>query len=402
MARLPSRLQPAWPLVKRGHRLATRTVGAVTRRTPVLAGGRPVPLRATDCAEDTARLEPDRVRLHLGGPAEHLDRPMPPGHPSGHWVFERWGRFDIPRRYTLDVTDGMVVGDYAAHITPGGTLDYETSTYFGITGWREHPIYLRHRLPASSRVSGSLVSLATRGSAGNYYHFVMDVLPRWGVLQETMPGFVPDRFFVNHGSRYQQQFLALLGLSDVSKVAPSRDTALQADRLLAPCIPNPELMAPRWTTGWLKSQLPARRTSGLPKRIYVTRGSAPNTRRVVNEPEVLSLLTRHGFEVFDPGTVSVQEQIDQFAAASVIVAPHGAALANLAFCNPGVRILELFAPRYVNPCYWVMAANIPDVHYRYLVCGPDPRGPGAPMNGVLTDITVDPALFADQLEQLLA
>ena len=40
-----------------------------------------------------------------------------------------------------------------------------------------------------------------------------------------------------------------------------------------------------------------------------------------------------------------------------------------------------------------MADNVPDVHYRYLVCGSDRRGPGAPMNGVLTDIAVDLAMF---------
>ena len=43
------------------------------------------------------------------------------------------------------------------------------------------------------------------------------------------------------------------------------------------------------------------------------------------------------------------EQVDAFAAAQVVVAPHGAALGNLVFCPPGVRVLELFAPRDVNP-----------------------------------------------------
>lgn len=402
MAKLPTALQPVWPVLKRGHRLATRGVGAVTRRTTPVAGLRAVPLRATDRAEETVALEPDHVRIHRGGPAEHLDRPIPPGDPAGHWVFPRWARFEVARRYTLDIDEGMVVGDYAAHITPGGTLDYETSTYFGVTGWKEHPIYLRGRLPEAEHVSGSLVSLATRGSHANYYHFLLDVLPRWGVLQECMPGFRPDFAFVNDGTRYQRELLALAGLDHLKAISPTRDTALRADRLVAPCIPNPELMAPTWTTSWLKDRLPAKETRDRPKRLYLTRGTAKNTRRVVNEDEVMRLLEPLGFVKLDPGAHTVQEQIDLFTAAEAIVAPHGAALANLTFCSPGVRVLELFAPKYVNPCYWTIADNIPDVHYRYLVCGTDPRRPGAPMNGVLTDITVDLAKLRDSLEALLA
>lgn len=402
MAKLPPALQPAWPLVKRAHRLTTRGVGAVTRRTRPLAGDRAVPARGTGTAEETAALDPEHVRLHLGGPAEQLRRPMPVGSPPEHWVFRHWGDFGAARRFTLDITDGTVVGDYAAHLTPAGVLDYESSTYFGVSGWREHPIFLRPRLPERHRVDGTLVSLATRGSQANYYHFLMDVLPRHGVLEETMPGVRPDRYFVNRTTGYQKQLLALAGLDDISVVEPTRDIAVQADRLLVPCIPNPELMAPTWTTNWLKERLPARNSHGLPRRLYITRGNAKNTRRLTNEAAVMPQLERRGFVRLDPGAVSVQEQIDHFAAAQVIVAPHGAALANLTFCSPGVRVLELFAPKYVNPCYWAIASNVPDVKYRYLVCGPDRRKPGSAMDGVLTDITVDPAQLEAMLDELLA
>lgn len=400
MSRLPTALQPAWPVVKRLHRATTRGLGAVTRRTS--SGDRAVPVRATESADETAALEPESVVLHPGGPAEQLRRTVPVGSPADHRVFRDRASYDVPRRFTLAIEDGLLVGDYAAHITPGGLLDYETSTYFGIKGWPEHPIYLRPRLPAPEHFSGTLVSLATRGSTANYYHFLMDVLPRLGVLQETMPGVVPDGYFVNTRTGYQKQLLALAGLTDIPVLEPSKHSAVRADRLLVPCIPNPDLMAPTWTTQWVKSRLPASSAAGLPTRLYVTRGSARNTRRLANEDALWPLLEARGFTRLDPGKHTVQEQIDLFSAASVVVAPHGAALANLVFCNPGVRVLELFAPRYVNPCYWVIVDNIADSRYRYLVCGTDTRRPGAPMNGVLTDITADPAAFEAALDELLS
>jgi capsular polysaccharide biosynthesis protein len=402
MSRLPKVLQPAWPIAKRVHRRSTLVVGAVARRAGRVAGSRAVPRLGTESADETAALEPASVRLHHGHDGERLRRPMPIGVPADHWVFERWSEVDTARTFTLEIRDGTVVGNYAANITPGGILDGESSTYFGVSGWREHPVFLRPRLPEAIHVEGTVASLATRGSHGNYYHFLLDVLPRWGVLQESMPGVRPDHYYVNRTTRYHRQLLEMVGLGEVSTIEPTKDSAVRASTLLVPCIPNEHLVAPTWTTGWLKENLPPSTGKDLPKRLYVTRGQVKNTRRLVNEEAVMSSLARRGFVRFDPGQHSVQEQIDHFAAAEVIVAPHGAALANLTFCSPGVRVLELFAPKYVNPCYWAIASNVPDAHYRYIVCGADPRPAGSPMDGVLTDITVDESVLDAVLEDLLA
>jgi len=49
------------------------------------------------------------------------------------------------------------------------------------------------------------------------------------------------------------------------------------------------------------------------------------------------------------------EQVALFMNASHIVAPHGGGLTNIVFCNAGCRVVELFGPKYVNPCYWSLA-----------------------------------------------
>jgi capsular polysaccharide biosynthesis protein len=401
MARLPAPLQPAFPQLKKAHRLATRRIGAVTRRTSALAGDRAVPVTATDTAEETATLEPESVTFHLAGPAEKLRRPMPVGTPPDHWFFGQRLDLDVPRRFTLELTGGSVVGNYAAHITRGGVLDFETSPYFGIDGWREHPLFLRPRLPRSQHVPGTLLSLATRGSWGNYYHWVMDTLPRLGILRESMPEARFDALFVNATTPYHRQFLALLGLEDVPHVEPTKHVAVRADRLLVPSLPNNHTIAPTWTTSWLRDAFPPETTSDKPARIYVTRGHRAHTRRVTNEDEVLAALPSD-FVVVDPGTLSAREQIDTFAAASVVVAPHGAALTNLVFASPGVRVLELFAPEYLNPGYWSIVSNLSETRYRYLVGrGADP-GPDSPMNDVMADITVDLHQLADSFDDLMS
>ncbi len=72
MSRLPARLQPAWPLLKRVHRLLSLVAGIVFRRLSPLLGARGVPVRATTSSVETARLEPGAVTVHPAGPAETI------------------------------------------------------------------------------------------------------------------------------------------------------------------------------------------------------------------------------------------------------------------------------------------------------------------------------------------
>ncbi len=408
MTRLPSSLQPLWPLVKKAHRWASYGNGLVMRRAAPLQGERALPRRATATPAATAMREPDHVTVHRVDQVEEGDRQIPPGTPDRHWIFEKASHYRVPDRYAVEIKDGTVVGDYGANVTPGGTLEYETSHYFGIKRWREHPIYLRRRLPPVEEVDGTVVAMATRGGHNNYYHFITDVLPRFGVFQEALPGVEPDGLYVPAAAKWQQHLLELAGLAKYPVIEAAKHRAVRADRLIVPSIANPYEVAPRATIEWLRSRLPAVDTADKPKRIYVTRGTEPRTRRLTNEDATWPLLEERGFVRVSPEKTSIQEQIDAFAAAEVIVAPHGAALTNLVFTSPGVRVLEMFAPSYVNAAYWAILQSIPDTHYRYLVAGDAARygaerySRGRVMNDIMADIDLTPRQVADAVDQLLA
>lgn len=402
MSRLPQALQPAWPLVKRVHRLATVLMGLLTRRVAPLVGARGLPRGAALTSAETARREPTQVKLHPGGPGEQLRRTSAVGTPALHWIFESARDFDVPDRFVLEIEHGTVVGDYGANLTPGGLLDYETSEYFGIADWREHPIFLRPRLPESEHIDGSVLSLATRGGSANYYHFLLDVLPRWGIFHEVMPDRLPDAVYVPAATAYHKELLALAGLDRLPVIATSKHRAVRAERLLVPSLPNPHEIAPPWMTDWVRAQFPPRDTVGRPRKLFVTRGGGPNTRRLVDEPELWPLLERRGFVRIDPGELSVQEQIDHFAAAETVVAIHGAALTNLVFCRPGVRVLELFAPTYVKHCYWAICENIEDARYRYLLGAGPGRPEGRAMNAIQKDLTIGALRLEAALDELEA
>ena len=404
MSKLPPRLQPLWPHAKRVHRLLTFVAGLVARRLRPLLGDRAVPRGAVASVEGWASRPGDGGVVHGLRPETPLVREAPAGEPAGHWVFSRADRAVVPPSFCLEVPGGTVVGDTGAVISRTGLLDAESSPYFGTPTWREHPLFLKGRLPEVRRVEGDLLVLATRGSA-NYYHFLTDVLPRLGVYADAVPDANPaPTILVPQGRGWQRTLLEIAGYGHLPVVEDAPDVAVRADRLFVPSIPNVLEIAPESTVAWVREHLrPRLGADPRPRRLYVTRGTQPNSRRVVREDELWALLEARGFEKVEPGGLSPQEQIDVFSAAEIVVGPHGAALTNLLFAPAGVTVVELFTASYVNQCYWSITRSIPDAHYEYLIDGNvDRYGPGSPMNAILADVAIDPARVAATVDRLLS
>ena len=112
-------------------------------------------------------------------------------------------------------------------------------------------------------------------------------------------------------------------------------------------------------------------------------------------------LEAQGFVMLDPGTLTVQEQIDVFNNAEVIIAPHGAALTNITWSRPGVRVLEMFAGSYVHLGLWTIAEAIGGMHYRYLV-GAGSLPEGKEPTGIVDDIDIPVDVVEGALEELLS
>lgn len=83
-----------------------------------------------------------------------------------------------------------------------------------------------------------------------------------------------------------------------------------------------------------------RQSMGTDRRLYISRLAA-RARPLENEEEVARIASSLGYEVVDPGRLSFRDQIRLFSGASIVAGPHGAGLANAAFCQPGATMIEL-------------------------------------------------------------
>lgn len=91
------------------------------------------------------------------------------------------------------------------------------------------------------------------------------------------------------------------------------------------------------------------------KRIYVRQSGA---RRVVNAQPVEMFLRHNGFDCVEVERMSPLAQMELFAQASFVVAPHGLALANLLFCAPGTKVMEFMPEAALRPDYWLLSERL--------------------------------------------
>jgi capsular polysaccharide biosynthesis protein len=113
-------------------------------------------------------------------------------------------------------------------------------------------------------------------------------------------------------------------------------------------------------------------------RLYIARRQ---TRRVANQAELEAFLRARGFDTHNLENLSVDQQIDLFAQAEWVVAPHGAELGNLLFCRPGTKVLELAPDSGFKP-YYSYICNKLGLSHGILPC---PTHDG----GFFGDMTVD-------------
>ncbi len=222
----------------------------------------------------------------------------------------------------------------------------------------------------------------------NYYHWMFDVISRLSLVFKSGINLSSiDKIVVNScENEFHKQTLQLLGIS-LSKVIESyKYFQIKAKRLIFPSLPL--AMPAKWNCDFVRSQLRCsnKRKVTNPERIYISRADTV-VRRVVNEVEVIDFLNKFGFRNVILSTMSVAEQIALFSNAKVVVAPHGAGLTNIVFCQHGTKVIELFSSKNIRNCYYIIS-NHCELEYYYLIGKYDSSREDIPINRDL-DMIVD-------------
>lgn len=267
--------------------------------------------------------------------------------------------------YCRSMTDAVVTGDFlvlpsATEILVDGHVPDPADPLQLVRG--VVAIGQRRALVRKGRLRRANRAMLLGGSR-NYYHWLIDHLPRLALFD---PGLDRQLIVNSNLAPFQRDSLAHLGFDEDRLLQIDVDEWLAVEDLIVPSmLTKSSLMHPAEMV-WLRSRfLGGIPTSAGPKRIFISRRAA-NHRQLVDEEPLLDLLRRRGVAILQTEGMSVVDQAALFAAAEVIVAVHGAGLANLVFASPGARIIEIDAEGSQRSFFPVMAA-MNDLHYRRIV-----------------------------------
>lgn len=209
----------------------------------------------------------------------------------------------------------------------------------------------------------------------NYFNWTLRYASRIAMFQQ-MPA--DCRLAVPAPSkRYVADTLEFMG------VAPERvdhlDAPLQFERLtlMSPFAIGRYELSPLMTQTLRGHPALAALPRGPRRRLYIPRHNV-GMRRVLNENAVEATMKQLGFEVFDNAQHSVRDQARAFRDADFIVAPHGAGLANIVYCDPGTPVIEVVPEGYdQGVTSYRSLADLFDLHYAQLFAreaAPDRKG----------------------------
>ncbi|MFD1609929.1 glycosyltransferase family 61 protein [Oceanobacillus luteolus] len=250
-----------------------------------------------------------------------------------------------------------------------------------------HPYFERvaHKhIPVPTLYNGNLGVLSWAGHT-NYWHWLHDILGRYHLLQ--LSGFHIDKYVLPAMTKpFQRETVRMLGIPDEMILQLKAGQHLKAESLILPSVPFNAGTCVKWTIEFLRKSFlktPPKNELSNFERIYVSREDA-SWRKVANEPKLMKLLTIKGFKKIVLSSLTVQEQIDIFSSAKVIISPNGAGLANIMFCQPGTKIIQLFTSTSDE---FVKIGQYLGLDYHLLKCRT--ANPGSKSHEVLKNLVVD-------------
>lgn len=215
--------------------------------------------------------------------------------------------------------------------------------------------------------------LSGAGAATNYGHWLIDAIPRIGLLKKSGLLDEVDWFLVPADKYdYHADSLAMLGASREKLIVSNQINHIQADRIIATSTPRYIGHFPDWAGQFLReSYHKAVKPHKYPSRVYIRRSDSA-IRRIINEDEIVTALSRYNFIDYELSKLSFAEKVNLFRSADIVVSATGAGLSNLVFCKPGTIALEIFHSKFMSTMFADIATKM-GLDYHYIIKDQDKK-----------------------------
>lgn len=201
----------------------------------------------------------------------------------------------------------------------------------------------------------------------NYFHWMVETAPKIKQLRnfEQKTGADVTIIVPKNAPPFVRETLSLLNWSPY-KICTGDISIYNIQNLILPSYPGRTESEFDWLrdkilTGVRREQ---RTEDNVEDNVYVSREGAIS-RRVVNEDEVMEVLSKYGFKRYLLENRTLAENVRLFNGANVVVGPHGAGLTDILFAED-CTLVELFGAR-LNKAYENLSETL-GVRYEPMYC----------------------------------
>ncbi len=181
------------------------------------------------------------------------------------------------------------------------------------------------------------------GSHNNYYHFIIDILPRIFGYNDISKKYV-DNIIFSETKLGQNDIIK--SVIDYKEIDQEIITLKQGTYKFINSIFTVKQSLQNIINNYRKL-FSGNLNNTSKKNIYISRSDAKQ-RKIINEHELINKLKNLNFEIIRLSELTFLDQIKLFNSAKCIVGLHGAGFTNLIFSNPGTSVIEIF-PDFTNP-----------------------------------------------------
>lgn len=214
------------------------------------------------------------------------------------------------------------------------------------------------------KISNKCSFISQKWGGTNYFHWLITVMPKLCLLiKNNYLNEYPIIICNSFDEKYIQEAFMLLNIPIGNLISQKKYNSIFVNEVIVPSYIGFNVNANKLTADLLKDTFKNYIKLSCGKRLLLRRNGY---RKLNNEAEVFSVLSRYGFQIVDNTNLSFKDQIQLFSEAEFVVGPHGANFSNIVFCNKKTKILEMFPDTYVSTCYWQLA-EAAELDYYYYV-----------------------------------
>lgn len=220
-------------------------------------------------------------------------------------------------------------------------------------------------LKKTEKISGFCSVFRSHTNYKNYYHSLIDYIPRVYLLNQPEYRDIPKiKLLVSSPlTKIEKFFLSKLLPKNVVIKIVNPENIYTIEKLIFPSflctlksgyLPEPYL-------NYFSDKFIPKREAKKTHRIFISRKPNNHGRCLLNEDDLLPVLEKYGFSRYYPEEFSFEEQIELFYDAEIVIGVHGYALVNLIFSRK-IKVLELCSTDKIITNFYLLSKSVGNNH----------------------------------------